>query len=73
MEVFGIIVGAVTIVETCLKYKDCYSRVKNAKKEIEGLWKELEALISVLQKLDTLAQSPEATRLFASRSLNKDI
>ena len=73
MEVFGTVAGAVALVETCIKYKDYYSHVKNAKKEIEGLWKELEALTSVLQELDKLARSPEATRLFASRSLNKDI
>lgn len=37
------------------------------------MWKELEALISVLQKLDKLARSPGAIRLFASISLDKDI
>ena len=34
MEVIGTVAGAITLIETCLKYKDYYSDVKNAKKEI---------------------------------------
>lgn len=30
MEVFGTVAGAIALVETCLRYKDYYSHVKNA-------------------------------------------
>ena len=69
-SVVALVETSLKVVSLCAEY---YSHVKNAKKDADRLCREVEAFISVLQNLDKLARSPGATRLFASRSLNKDI
>ena len=49
-----------------------YAHIKNAKKYTYRFYLEIEAFISVLYNSDKLTRSLGATRLFASRSLEKD-
>ena len=77
MEGVSATASVVALAETSLKFvslcAEYYSLVKNAKKDADQLCKEVKAFIRVLENLKKLAGSPGATRLFASRSLNKDI
>ena len=69
-SIVALVETSLKVVSLCAEY---YSHVKNAKRDADRLCLEVKAFISVLQHLDKLARSPGATRLFASRSLNKDI
>ena len=68
-SVVALIETSLKVVSLCAEY---YSHVKNTKRDVDRLYLEVKAFISVLQNLDKLARSPGAIRLFASRSLNKD-
>ena len=77
MDGVSVVASVVALVGTSLKVAsvcvEYYSHVKNVKKDADRLCLKVNAFISVLQNLDKLARSLGATRLFASRSVNKDI
>ena len=71
------IISVIALIEISLKivslYAKYYSYIKNIKRDIDRLYLEVKAFISILQNLNKLTRSLEATRLFALRSLNKNI
>ena len=69
-SVVALIDTSLKVVFLCAEY---YSRVKNARKDVDRFSVEFKAFINVLQNLDNLARNPGATRLFASKLLNDDV